>query len=105
MNDHDLFEQIGDAALLELGKRLVDPEKAKELPATGLLNLGLAVMKTRDKEQQEKEEVDKQDEIEIILLSSLPDERKIQQLEVARERAMERVDLIDQAIGELNGTG
>ena len=96
-SDSDKLSRVGDAALEELLNRLEDPEAAKELPGTGLLNIANAYVKAREK--QLERDINKPsgpavDEIDVILGSPLPPERKRDLLQDALQRARERHDRI-----------
>lgn len=86
----DKLERVGDAALNELLRRLEDPESAKELPGTGLLNIANAYVKAREREIARQADVpdpaDTRDDIEVILDSTLSAWQKAEQLRLALDR-------------------
>ena len=91
--DGEKLGRVGDAALEELLKRLVDPEEAKKLPGTGLLTIANAYVKVREKQIERdlgKTDGPPQDEVDVILDSPLPPARKREQLINALARLDER---------------
>lgn len=88
------LDEIGGAALGELLRRLKDPESAKELAGTGLLNLCLAYVKDQakklERDANKPDRANDMDEIDLILTSTLSADHKSEQLRVALERLDKR---------------
>ena len=102
--EDDRLSRVGDAALDELLARLEDPEAAKELPGTGLLNIANAYTKLQEKRLERdalKASGPALDELDVILNSPLPDGKKRELLTEAYERTLHRAKRIHQAVLEL----
>ena len=85
----DRLSRVGEAALDELLARLEDPEAAKELPGTGLLNMANVYVKAREKQLERdmgKQAGPPTDEVDVILDSPLPAARKREQLRAVLDR-------------------
>lgn len=104
--EDDRLSRVGDAALNELLYRLEDPEAAKELPGTGLLNIANAYTKLQEKRLERdalKSDGPVQDDVDIILASPLPDDRKRELLADAYDKAVDKAKRIREQILKLEG--
>jgi hypothetical protein len=78
-----LFNEV----ISELERRFKDEGERAKLPGTGLLNLGLLLLKQREPEKP-KDEGEEIDPLEVINSVDLPDDRK-------RELILQELDRLD----------
>lgn len=96
------LDRVGNAALDELLRRLEDPVLAMDLPGTGLLNIASSYVKAREKQIEDDANKDtgpEQDDIDVILTSKLPTDRKktllaecVVVLEAKRDRILQLIE-------------
>lgn len=92
-----LLDKVRDGALAELLRRFDDPELRKDLPGTGLLNVINAAMRLDEKRLAANTENTgpSMDPIDMIMGTTLPGSRKLEQLRAERERTRARLDKLD----------
>jgi hypothetical protein len=86
--------RIGTAAKAELLRRLEDPEQAGELASTGLLNLVVVWAKDAQKNAAPTEDQSGLDPIDIIMGTTLSNERKRTLLQAERDKTIARTERI-----------
>jgi hypothetical protein len=92
------LEDVADLALGEVYVRLKDPDSAKTLPGTHLLQLALFGAKLKQEKEKPIEEVS-MDALSIIENSDLPPERKQEIIERERKALQARLNKLDELEG------
>lgn len=92
---------LEELAEKELRRRLEDPEEAKKLAGTGLLNLVVLIQKQKEPEKVTDEDVDL-DVLEVIRNTDLPEHRKqeliteeIALMEVRKQELLDALEVDD----------
>lgn len=105
--DLQALEAIGENILLELGRRLEDPEESARLPATGLMAIAQKYLNYLDlKARMAKDAANAEKEIpvmELVDAANIPLTRKLTVLEAYIGTLQEDIDSARKKLEELSG--
>jgi hypothetical protein len=93
----ELASKIKQLAVEELLRRLEDPDEARKLAATGLLNLVNQILKNEEKQAARDQDGPNEvtDPIAAILEAPLPTDRKLQQFDTLRNLYMQQIGKVE----------